>query len=86
VITIPITLVSAATWPWYAHTVVEGQLDVLACESTEPMTVVDSFFLRSEGRWFVRTRTLREAQREAAPRGLVRELLTRAFSPVEQMR
>jgi len=79
VVTLPITVVSAGTWPWYAHTVVDGQLEVLACESAEPVKYIDSFFLRSEGRWFVRTRTLREAQHEGAPRGLMRQLLSEAF-------
>jgi hypothetical protein len=79
IVGIPVTLVSAVTWPWYAQTVVDGQLEVLACESAEPVKVVDSFFLRSEGKGFVRTHTLEAAQHDAAARGLMRQLLSEAF-------
>lgn len=79
IVGIPVTLVSAVAWPYYAETVVEGELEVLECSEEEPRLRVDSFRLRSEGRGFVRTHTLRDAQLDGAASGVTRKLLTGAF-------
>jgi len=77
VVGIPVTLVSAFAWPYYAETIVEAQLDVLSCADGSEGRHVEAFRLRSEGRGFVRTRTLRDAQSEAALRAVTRKLLSR---------
>jgi hypothetical protein len=79
IIGIPVTLISAAVWKYYAETLAEGYLEVLACAETEPSRHVDSFRLRSEGRGFVRTDTLRDAQYGAAVRGVTRKLIAEAL-------
>lgn len=81
IVGIPVTLVSAVAWPFYAETLVEGELEVLDCATGESTRHVDAFRLRSEGRGFVRTAPLRDAQIAAAQRGVTRELLALAFQP-----
>jgi len=78
---IPVTLVSAVVWKYFAETVVSGELETLSCANHERESVrkyVESFRIRSEGRGFVRTTPLREGQLEGALRGLTRELLEQA--------
>ena len=50
IVGIPVTLVSAVAWKYYAETLAEGQLEFLACAEAEPSRQVESFRLRSEGR------------------------------------
>lgn len=78
IVGIPVTLVSAVAWKYFAETVVSGELEVLSCGDAETRSYVESFRLRSEGRGFVRTAPLKEAQLEGALRGLTRELLEQA--------
>jgi len=75
IVGIPVTLVSAAVWKYYAETLAEAELDVLACAEAEPRHHVSSFRLRSEGRGFVRTHTLQDAQYDAAVRGVTRKAI-----------
>ena len=75
IVGIPVTLISAVAWPYYAETLVEGELELLDCSDAEPTRRIESFRLRSEGRGFVRTGTLRDAQYDAAVRAVTRELL-----------
>ena len=79
VVGIPVTLISAGAWPYYAETVVEGELEAFYCAEQETIRHVDLFRLRSKGRGFVRTQTLRDAQFEGAARGVTRKLLSEAF-------
>jgi hypothetical protein len=75
IVGIPMTLIGAVAWPFYAETVVEGELEILRCDQQAPLRHVESFHVRSEGRGFVRTEPLRDAQVEGAIRGVTRQLL-----------
>ena len=75
IVGIPVTLISAVAWKYYAETLVQIELDVLSCAETEPLHHVSSFRLRSEGRGFVRTDTLQDAQYDAALRGVTRKAI-----------
>jgi hypothetical protein len=80
VVGIPVTLVSAAAWPWYGETVVDGELERVRCASSERETFKQAFHVRTRGRGFVRTATIRDAQKEAALRGVTRKLLVRSLA------
>lgn len=79
IIGIPVTLVSAIVWKYYAETLAESQLEMLACAEAGPSRHIASFRLRSEGRGFVRTNTLQDAQYDAALRGATRNVIAVAL-------
>lgn len=78
VVGIPVTLISAVSWPWYGEMMKEGRLEWTSCAARrKERDVVTSVHLRSEGRGFIRGGTIKEAQETAALRALARKLLAR---------
>jgi len=82
---IPVALVSLAAWPWDGETIAEGQLEVAPCDgSAPPRNRVESFRIRSEGRGLITEDRLRDAQNDAAVRGVTRKLFAAPRFGVEQ--
>lgn len=83
IVGIPVALIGAVAWPFYAETIAEGELEVLRCDQQAPLRHIDSFHVRSEGRGFVRTEPLRDAQVDGAIRGVTRQLLIENLSFIQ---